>query len=63
MEKNNKVSVNVECGKDLTYNMLKKILKDITEKLDPETNVEWGANVNEKMKNKVKVEIVYERKP
>jgi cell division protein FtsZ len=47
--------IHIEGGPDLTLDEINQIGEMVTEAMDPDANVIWGARVNEKMKGKLTV--------
>ncbi len=50
--------INITGSEDLTLSEAEKAVSIITEKLDPNANIIWGATLDEELKNKLRVTVI-----
>tara|TARA_Y100000310_G_scaffold345665_1_gene467954 strand:+ start:13820 stop:14896 length:1077 start_codon:yes stop_codon:yes gene_type:complete len=50
--------INVSGGKDLTLDEAKKVVETVSEKLDPEARIIWGALVSEDLENTIRTMLI-----
>lgn len=50
--------INISCSSDLTLHESEKIVQVVADKLDPEANIIWGAQIDESLQNTIRTTIV-----